>query len=131
MWDSDNVIFNINGNGIEKLKKTLELAFGDNKIAGWKFKKEYGLCLYSYDSTSKKDINLFPTKITTSQCSEIVFDWLKSDEAKTVPCVGWDADSNHDGSNELGWRAYTDEWGHIDGDWYVLAIKPAYLWYGK
>ncbi len=131
MWQSDNVIFNVNGRGLEALTKTLELVFKGSMVEGWKFKKDYGLCLYQHDSTSKKDINRFPVKISPSKASEIVFDWLKSDEAKLVPCKGWDADYDHDGINELGWRVYTEDWGHIDGDRDVVAIKPCYLWYGK
>ena len=39
--------------------------------------------------------------------------------------------ADHDGENELGWRVYTEEWGQVNGDWHCLAIRPAYLWYGK
>jgi hypothetical protein len=60
MWESDNAIFNVNGIGLDRLTQTFFLALGDRKISGWKFKKEKGLCFYSYDSTSKKDMNKFP-----------------------------------------------------------------------
>jgi len=36
------------------------------------------------------------------------------------------------GDNEKGWRVYCEDWGKIDSDDYAfLAIKPAYIWYGK
>jgi hypothetical protein len=131
MWNSDNAIFNVNGVGLERLKKTLSLALENNTVEGWKFKKEKGICLYQYDSTSKKDIQKFPVPLKAETVAELVFEWLKGDEAKTTTLQGWDIDADHDGSNELGWRAYTEDWGHVDGDWNVLAVKPAYMWYGK
>lgn len=129
MWQSDNAIFDINGSGIEKLRKALDLAFDDDTVYGYKFIKDKGLVLYSYNSG--KDVIKFPSPLKSNKIADIVFEWLKSNEAKQVPCEGWDADADHDGSNELGWRVYTEEWGHVNGDWNCLAIKPAYLWYGK
>lgn len=128
MWDSDNAIFNVNGEGLEKLIKAIDLAFNGNKIVGWKFKQEFGICLYYYDS---EKINKFPVPATAKQCGEFVFEWLQSDDAKKVPCKGKDADCDHDGHNSKGWRVYTEDWGHIDNDWNVIAIKPCFLWHGK
>lgn len=129
MWESDNAIFNVNGTGIEKLKKTLSLAAGDRTFFGYKFNEKLGLILYSYESG--KEIIKFPAKISADQCAELVFNWLQSEESKKVPTTGWDADADHDGSNELGWRVYTEDWGHAAGDWNCVIVKPAYLWYGK
>jgi hypothetical protein len=131
MWQSDNVIFNINGEGVEKLIATLKLAVGKGTLAGWMFVKAKGLVLYSYIGSGNKDANKFPTPLTAESVAPMVFDWLKSEEAKGVPMEGWDADSDHDGSNELGWRVYTEDWGHVNGEWNAIAIKPAYMWYGK
>lgn len=131
MWNSDNAIFNVNGDSLDKLIKTLELAFNGKTVYGYKINEKLGIILYSYDSSSKKDITKFLIEHTPKQAAEIVFEWLKSDEASKVPCEGWDEDADHDGDNELGWRVYTEDWGHVDGDWNCLAIKPAYMWYGK
>jgi len=71
-----------------------------------------------------------PLSIDTA--CEIVYQWLKSDEAKTITLTGWDENADHDGSNALGWRVYVEDWGHIGSDWGAYcAIKPAYMWYGK
>ena len=129
MWQFDNVIFNVNGCGIEKLRKVFDLIYGDQTLYGYKVDNKKGIILYAYESG--KNIIRFPTELQSSQVADIVFEWLKSKEAKEVPCEGWDANADHDGSNELGWRVYTEDWGHVNGDWNCLAVKPAYLWYGK
>lgn len=131
MWSSDNVIFNVNGEGFDKLKATIQLALGQGTISAWKFIKEKGIIFYSYASDNNKDVNRFPSKLGAGSIATMAFEWLKSDEAKTVPLEGWDADSDHDGSNELGWRVYTEDWGHVSGEWNAFAVKPAYMWYGK
>ncbi len=131
MWGSDNAIFNVNGESLEKLVKTLELALDGKTVKGWKIYPDKGMCLYRYDSTSDKSLNLFPTSITASQAAQMVFQWLSTDEAKKIPCKDWDSDAHHDGHNKLGWRVYTEDWGHVHDDWNVVAIKPAYMWYGK
>lgn len=44
----------------------------------------------------------------------------------------WDVNLKHDGSNNKGFRIYTEEWGRVNDDTYSLgAIKPVYTWYGK
>jgi len=49
----------------------------------------------------------------------------------------WEHDADHDGSNEKGFRIYTEDWGRINGvsytseDYSLAAIKPVYCWYGK
>lgn len=78
-----------------------------------------------------KSLTKFPIPISPAQAAEMAFQWLESKEAKEVPMEGWDANADHDGSNEIGWRVYTEDWGHVEGDWNCIAIKPAYLWYGK
>lgn len=129
MWSSSNAIFNINGQGLDGLKKTLELAFGDKTVFGFRYQKEKGLILYNYGSSDK--LTKFPVPITAAQAAEIAFQWLETGEAKHVPMKGWDANADHDGDNEPGWRVYTEDWGHVDGDWNCIAVKPAYMWYGK
>lgn len=129
MWDIDNVIFNVNGKGEQRLKEVLFIALGLSRIEGWKFIKEKGMILYSY-ADEVKGINKFPSPLTWDAIAPMVFQWLQGEEAKQVPCEGWDNDEPHDGSNERGWRVYTEDWGLIEGKT-ALAIKPAYVWHGK
>lgn len=127
-WESDNAIFNVNGSGIEKLTKVLSCAMG-GQFAGYRIHNTLGFILYSYKTGDR--MIPFPSKINAVQAAQMIFDWMKSDEAKKIPCEGWDCNSDHDGSNEKGWRVYTQDWGHADGDWNCVIVKPAYLWYGK
>lgn len=128
----DNRIFNVNGTGLLKLTKTLELAFGiDKSIVGYRV-NEKGIILYSYDTSSKqKPMVRFLTPHTIEQAAKVAWDWLLSGEAKKISCEGWDANADHDGSNERGFRVYTEDWGMVDGDHDTYIIIPAYCWYGK
>lgn len=127
----DNRIFNVNGKGDDMLLATLKLAFdqeGKNTTtSGWSVDKKKGLILHKYNKG-----NLFPMPLKADELFPIVKAWLSDAEAKTIECEGWDADMPHDGSNGLGWRVYCGDWGHIGDNHYAfLAIKPAYMWYGK
>lgn len=53
MWQSDNAIFNVNGEGLDKLRLTLELAFSGKTIIGYQFKIKKGLVFYNYESSEK------------------------------------------------------------------------------
>lgn len=125
-WSSDNAIFNVNGEGLERLKKVLAVTF--ETFAGYRVHERFGLILYSYKC---ERATMFPVPITPSQAAEMAFKWLDTPEAKNIPCEGWDSNADHDGSNEKGWRVYTEDWGHADGDWNCVIVRPAYMWYGK
>lgn len=131
MWSSDNAIFNVNGSSLERLTNTLALALGTRSVDGYKFVRSKGLVLYGFISSSNPDAIKFPTPLHYSDVAPLVWKWLHGDEAKQMSFNGWDADADHDGSNELGWRVYTEDWGHVEGEWHALAIRPAYVWYGK
>lgn len=131
MWTSDNAIFNVNGQSESRLKDTLNLALNGKTVVAYKFIQAKGLVLYSHVSSSNNGAIKFPTPLNANEVYGIVNKWLQSEEAKSVPCLDWDADADHDGNNELGWRVYTENWGHIEGEWDAVAIKPAYMWYGK
>lgn len=132
MWNSDNPVFNINGQGLPKLKEVFRLALGIETVAAWKFVKEKGLVFYShFDPKNPGGKTPFPTPLQAEQVADMSFSWLRSPEAKTVPCEGWDANADHDGTNEPGWRVYTEEWGFVDGEHYAVAVRPVWLWYGK
>ena len=130
----DNRIFNVNGTGDELLLKALELALmqewsKSTTMEAWKIDKEKGLILYWH---ADGEAIPFPSPLSAEQLLPIVSGFLASKEAKEVTCEGWDADTDHDGCNGFGWRVYCEDWGHIGRDHYAfIAIKPAYIWYGK
>lgn len=128
----DNRIFNVNGKTKEMLLDTLKLVFQQESGFGckaWKFSKEKGLILcWCEDEESNK----LMTSLGAEECLPFVWEWLKGEGAKTVECVDWDADADHDGDNERGWRVYCEDWGSVGNESYAIcAIKPVYLWYGK
>jgi hypothetical protein len=143
----DNKIFNVNGKTKEQLSIAVKLLllneYGQTqKVTGWYYSKEKGLVLTwlikdGYKATPFTDRMGKQTEIDDNELIDILWRWLDTEEAKNVECGGWDADSDHDGDNELGWRLYVDEWGHVQEtahsiDHYsIAAFKPAYLWYGK
>lgn len=132
----DNRLLSINGQSDDQLKLALQVAFmdqyGSNTCKGWEFNPEKGLVLYQYYSDSRKDVNKFPAPMTHEDVFPIVKNWLKSDDAKKVPCGQWEDDLDHDGSNITGFHVYVEDWGHVGGQWGTLcAIKRVYLWLGK
>ena len=147
----DNKIFNVNGKTKDQLSLAVQLMLLDEygkdnrigmKVRGWYFSQTKGLVLTwyvgeKYKATPFTDRMGKPCPINTEELVDLLWNWLHSDEAKTVECKDWDADSDHDGSNTLGWRLYVDKWGHVAEtehtiDHYsIAAFKPAYLWYGK
>lgn len=131
----DNKVFNVSGRSKEQLHKTLECLlfdeYGDyRKVKAWKFDKEKGLILYWHENakgSSRMMGNLNPEQLT-----ENIWQWLETDEAKTTTLNGFDVDTDHDGSNELGFRVYVEEWGSIERHQSsICAITPRYCWYGK
>ena len=132
----DNRVFNVNGKGKELLLQTLTLAFAQSgfkprQAAAWFVDKEKGLVLCWHGPEKSIKANVFPTSLGADSITEIVFAWLQSDEAKTITLTDWDRDADHDGSNSLGWRVYCESWGHVKTHYAIVAIKPAYMWYGK
>lgn len=127
----DNRVFNVNGKTDDQLLAALELVFaqaGDQTCKGWKV-TDGGLVLCWY---VKSGVIALPTAATAKEIFPMVRSWLKSDEAKTIKCEGWDADSDHDGHNRIGWRVYCGDWGHTCGETVsICAVKPAFMWYGK
>jgi len=133
----DNRIFNVNGRSKAQLLNTIQLALSQTSynanptIIGWVIDKSKGFILLDYMSDYTKGTK-FPVPVTAETVLPIVWDWLKSEEAEKIPMEGWDANADHDGDNELGFRVYCEDWGHI-GEYRnaIVAIKPAYCWYGK
>ncbi len=139
----DNKIFNVNGGSKEYLAATLRLMFTNPEYSGarvrpmlatgWTVSSTHGFILHWVPNTSIKDFNKFPVPLGADELVEVVWKWLKeSPDAKNVVFDGWDRNSDHDGSNSLGWRVYVEDWGHVDGSYTAIcAIKPVYLWHGK
>jgi hypothetical protein len=129
----DNRIFNVNGQREDHLQSALQLAFNirwNAKAVAFKVVPEKGLVFYWHHDPSST-IPLLPGT-TTDMLAKVAMEWLKSEEAKSMPMDGWDADKDHDGHNSLGWRVYCEDWGHVGSSPYaIVAVKPAYLWYGK
>lgn len=129
----DNRVFNVNGSGKQQLLKTLELCFeqeGTNtKAKAYKINKKHGMILYWHKD--KNTIGL-PAAMTPNALLEMIWEWLKSEEADTIELPDWDEDLDHDGHNRKGWRVYCEGWGYVDDSSYAIcAVKPAYMWIGK
>lgn len=138
----DNRIFNVNGREDDDLLEVLKLAFKhgnwnkERKAKGWRIDKKYGFILFSYIPTytyTGKNINEFPIPLSAEAICPIIKEYLKNKETwENVEFEDWDKDLDHDGSNGKGWRVYCENWGHIDSESSAfIAIKPAYMWFGK
>lgn len=133
----DNRIFNVNGREKEFLKSTLDLAVRHHRYnneyrgpAAWLYDEKHGLVLLWHES--EKGAQKFPSEPTLDALTDMAWEWLKSDDAKKVPCIDWDTDADHDGHNTKGWRVYCENWGHVGEYRYTMfAVKPAFMWHGK
>lgn len=145
----DNKVFNVKGRTIEQLEKAVDCLLFDEygkyqKIAGWYFVPEKGLILTWYIGDSQPKATPFtnrmgiPEPIGKEELVETLWNWLFSDQAKQVTYDDWDRQlDDPDVSEDLGWRLYTDQWGHVEvvkhtiDHYSVAAFKPSYCWYGK
>lgn len=147
----DNVIFNVNGRYKNQLNMALMTrmaqehfkhsdvefdivkldAIAKNNIKGYFTSEENGLVLCWTEVKNMQGWH--PVTFTgVKDLTDFVWNWLQSSEAKYTKMQGWDDDCDHDGHNNLGWRVLVEDWGHVDRRWEAfVAIKPAYLWYGK
>ena len=133
--NADNRQFNVNGCGLDFLRKTLELAFiqRGSKASHWSISKTSGFVLHWCKSDATNiDYSKFPSDINFPIAADIIWEWLNTKEAKETELKDWDCNADHDGDNTLGWRVFCEDWGHVDGGWSAIcAVKPAYLWHGK
>lgn len=143
----DNRVFNVNGRGKDMLIETIRLAlwqehgcYGDSHMPtdlaakGYMISDVHGLILLWHVSQNDSAQVQFLVPHTPEMLGELAYEWLHGAQAKNcLPhLTGWDADCDHDGSNVMGWRAYCEDWGHVDHiNAAVIAIKPSFLWYGK
>lgn len=131
----DNRIFNVNGETDEQLLMALKLVFSqsNHKAQGWFYSKKHGLILYWHcHDAGDRLVNRFPAPMTAEGIFPFIKEWLVSEHASEVECVGDDANVDHDGHNTKGWRVYCEKWGHVNGCPFAFcAIKPVYCWHGK
>lgn len=124
----DNFRFNVVWQG-EKTFRILLAMLIDRK-GGKKFEyfriderenKSPRLILYCYES---KKANKLPYPMTPEALIDFAWNWLQT--------VDYGRQPDHDGDNGKGWHLYTEDWGHVDGDWAAFcAIEPAWAMYGK
>ncbi len=129
----DNRQFNVNGEGKAMFLATMKLAFeqsGHVQAKGYFIDPKFGMVfLWHNDACSSSATNL-PAPFNAEDSTNFAWAWLQSEP--DIECKDWDADDDHDGSNGLGWRVYCENWGHVAGNHYaIIAVKPAYLWFGK
>lgn len=134
----DNRVFNVNGSldkyGKAHLLLALELAFrqgesgfSQREAVGYRIDPKLGFVLYKYDSPQ---MIRFPCGLGAKQVLPLVLSWFES--RPVYEAVGWDSNCDHDGENGPGWRVYCEDWGHVGNERSAfLAIKPAFMWYGK
>jgi len=132
----DNRVFNVNGIGKETLRDTLRLVLRqewnkDNTCEGWRVSKTHGLIILWHVENQEHGTK-FITPLGYEPLTDLVWEWLESDEANEIELVKWDADYQHDGSNSYGWRVYCEDWNKVDNDVYaIFTITPSYMWHGK
>lgn len=127
----DNRVFNVNGSGSSFLLETLKLAFAQKDLLAeaWLHSDEKGMLILWHKEDSRA--HRLPGRLTAEQILPLVEAYLQSEEAKSVKCEGWDADHDHDGHNNAGWRVYVEDWGNVDGYYTICAVRPAFMWLGR
>ncbi|PLS19607.1 hypothetical protein CVD28_04100 [Bacillus sp. M6-12] len=133
----DNPVFNVKGQGKDMLLKTLELGIacvGYHKFSGFRLDDKKGIVLYWTD-TEKEGYQKFMLESEPKDIVDQVFEAVSHFKLKLEKNEDefWDLPIDDcEVGNDLGWRVYTEQWGHIDEDWQpCLAIVPSYLWIGK
>jgi hypothetical protein len=125
----DNRLFSVNGETCPMLESALKLAFdqeGTKTAWGWKVNHDYGIILCTYSTSG---FTPFLTPMSSDTTTSTIWDWLCDQDVDDFKLDEWEEDCDHDGTNDKGWRVYTDTWGDVDEGF--IAIKPVYLWYGK
>lgn len=134
----DNRIFNVNGEDDEHLEIAIKLAFHiqsnyNEKGAtakGYVVMPTKGLVFLWHTTPNAV---AFPEPIYADEAYTFAKQWLASRDAKQIELnERWEGDCDHDGSNDIGWRVYVEDWGHVGSNSYTIcAVKPCYVWHGK
>ena len=116
----DNFHFDMTSKGEMQLKKAMML-FPYDKVIGYREDEEKGLIFYWSDSP--RTIKL-PFPMNLDQAADFAAGWLEH--------ASYGKEPDHDGDNGKGWRLYTEDWGHVDGEYQAfMAVKPVWAMYGK
>lgn len=118
----DNFHFDMTSEGVEKLKAAFALFSQPGlKVIGYREDAKKGLVFYWSDSL--RAIKL-PFPMTLEQAAYFAAGWLDHADYGREP--------DHDGDNSKGWRLYTEDWGHVDGEWETfVAVQPKWAMHGK
>ncbi len=123
---SDNFRCDIQSEGDKHLRAAIGLLWDHapgNTAEGFRVSPEKGLIFY-WDAKSSSGLTKLPFPMTADDALSFVKAWLRGADAGEEP--------DHDGSNHKGFRAYNEDWGHVDGDCYAFAaFKPFWMMYGK
>ncbi len=129
---ADNRAFDISDD--RYLEQWLDLCMGSRMATGYAVRKvrEPGttamtrLVLFWHKSSEATDYHPFPSPVGYNVAAELAQSWLTA----TVPSDEYPDDV--DGDVKSGFRIYSQEWGHVDGDPYAfVAISPIWMIYGK
>ena len=116
----DNFHFDMTGTGEKTLRTALSL-FPQHKVTGYRADAEKGLILYWTESDRATAL---PFPMTLEQAADFAHGWLEHADYGSRPDI--------DGDSEHGWRLYTENWGHVGGEWQAFAaVQPAWALYGK
>lgn len=133
----DNRVFNINGTGSEMLARVLALAIEqegcvNSGVKSFSRDPQKGLILHWVEVGDLGGEHSIMGKPGSQALAEMVLAELEEDWVQAVPLGRWDKNADHDGHNKEGWHVYVEDWGHI-GKYrcVVVAVKPAWMWYGK
>lgn len=127
----DNRIFNVNGISKQQLFFAIKLALTDesgteNLVSSWEVDLNKGFIINWWNERGIK----FPKAFSADMITDVVWEWLQTEEAMSMTFEGWDAKQNE--SSKLGFRVYCEDWGHVGTNEYaIIAVRPAYIWYGK
>ncbi len=130
----DNVIFQVNGRGSERLKAAISLAmtdeYGRSCTVGGVARTENGLELYFY--SCPEGVAKLPVALDVDAVYSIARLYLDDDKAiKEVWLGTWEtACAGGDVHDTQGWCVSTGDWGRVRGC-RGIAVKPVYCWYGK
>lgn len=133
----DNPVFNVKGQGKEMLLEALKLGIacvGHSSFEGYRIDDKHGIVLY-WTGSDKEGYQKFMLPSKPEDITDQVFQAVSNIEVEIdEKDEHWDRKitDDYDIDNDLGWRLYTERWGHIDEEWQAcLAIVPSYLWTSK
>jgi hypothetical protein len=120
----DNFNIDVTSQGRANFDLAFLIAFSQYvKCKAYKIDKDKGFVLYWL--TTEGAVNTLPYEMDWKETADFVWGWLLKNRPSKTPEL-------FDGSYELGYRIYTEDWGHAGRDCRAfLAIKPIWALYGK